>query len=181
MQKNQQSGTALWRVMMLSFVVLTLFTCDTATKKPEKTSAPVVKAVPARTAQALEQTEVGFRREKVLGEPGIVEKTKAVGQKPGENEKYQRTYAAPPMVPHTIAEYLPIKAGLNDCLACHTKPSRVWQAKGAPLLSDFHRIDRDGHRVRNKRGIYMGFYNCSTCHNVMTDAKPLVENTFSSQ
>jgi nitrate reductase cytochrome c-type subunit len=180
MQIKQQTGTTFWRVMMLSFVALTLFTCDTATKKPAKASAPAAKPAPALAVHTIDQAEVGFRREKVLGESGIVEKTKAVGQKPGENEKYQRTYAAPPMVPHSIAEYLPIKAGLNDCLACHTKPSRHWQAKGTPLLSDFHRIDRDGHRVRNKRGIYMGFYNCSTCHNVMTDAKPLVENTLSS-
>ena len=179
-QNYFKTYTRAWWVVLVFFVgaILCMGGLGTALASEKGTPQSSKKA---SLSKQLDQTEVGLRKEKLLGETGKIKTVKPVGKKPGENQVYSRVGAAPPMVPHEIAKYLPIKTGQNDCLACHTKPSKAWIKRGAPLVSDFHRIDRKGKRVKSKNGIYMGFYNCSTCHNVMTDAKPLVENDYTSK
>ena len=190
------------RLLFVFFCVLSLVMCGSGTKdkvgKPtsekvaEQTTEQASPQVPDQSPEPtllviskqvdfsgpIDASELGLRKEDVLIETGRVAPFRPLGGTPGENQKYDGVYGAPPMIPHSVDYFLPIKAGLNDCLICHTKPSKSWLMKGVPILSDFHRMDREGKRVRDERGIYMGFYNCSTCHNVMTDARPLVENTY---
>ncbi|PIE02890.1 MAG: hypothetical protein CSA81_05150 [Acidobacteria bacterium] len=174
-----KSSMGLWQLTLVVLAVLSLVSIGAGETDKKADPKPGRVASAPAGSQEIDQTEVGLRKEKLLGETGEVVTVKKVGQKPGKgNERYDAPYATPPMIPHQVEDYLPIKAGSNDCLSCHVKPSKKWKKIGVPLLGDFHRTDREGNLVKNRKGIYMGFYNCSTCHNVITDAKPLVENTF---
>jgi cytochrome c-type protein NapB len=78
----------------------------------------------------------------------------------------------PPLIPHTIAGYQ-ITKNFNKCMDCH-----AWQktkASGATKVSVTHFKTRDGTELDN---ISPRRYFCTQCHVPQTDAKPLVENTF---
>lgn len=112
----------------------------------------------------------------------VVPKTAFVGDKPGENRNYERSYhTAPPMIPHTVDIYLPITTR-NECLKCHLNPPRDLVKKQIPVVPKSHFMDRNGKDVGGKlasvRNIYAGFWNCSMCHAPQADAKPLVDNAF---
>jgi cytochrome c-type protein NapB len=78
----------------------------------------------------------------------------------------------PPLIPHTIANYQ-ITKNFNKCMDCH-----AWQktkTSGATKVSVTHFKTREGTELDN---ISPRRYFCTQCHVPQTDAKPLVENTF---
>ncbi len=83
---------------------------------------------------------------------------------------------APPLVPHRVDKYLPIKAKVNECLDCHDEPKKIGkEVKGEPTpMKESHYVKSDAGKlsVSNKR------YVCSLCHAPQTKADVLVGNTF---
>lgn len=81
----------------------------------------------------------------------------------------------PPMISHPIAEYVPITADSNKCLACHDRPG-AWgkgaakgQATPAPA----------SHYAKTAGGQFAlagAQYNCVACHAPQAGVKPLVPN-----
>lgn len=104
---------------------------------------------------------------------------------PGQSKLLPRAYlGAPPQVPHTVADFLPITRENNLCVACHTQPDQ-WgkkrEAGTATPIPPSHYTD-----LRNAPGkvtdhLINARYNCNQCHVPQTDAPPLVENTFSAK
>jgi hypothetical protein len=53
----------------------------------------------------------------------------------------------PPMISHTVDEYLPLTAKANECLDCHDKPDRI----GKPVASGKARPAPANHYVKPRR------------------------------
>lgn len=78
----------------------------------------------------------------------------------------------PPLIPHTVRNY-EINLNTNKCLSCHSR-QRIRESQ-APMVSVTHFMDRDGNflaEVSPRR------YFCNQCHVTQSNAKPLIENTF---
>lgn len=124
--------------------------------------------------------DIGLRKAPLLKIAPAPPKTSVKGDKPGANRRYDKSYDdAPPMIPHAVADYVPI--GLrNQCLACHTNPPKKYRS--ATVVPESHYRDRKGKNPMpgpvSVRKIYQGFYNCTMCHAPQKNAKPLVSNVF---
>jgi cytochrome c-type protein NapB len=94
----------------------------------------------------------------------------------GESKLMDRSFSdAPPLIPHTVEDMLPIYADENECLECH-HPDNVTSKDDLPL-SDTH-FERpvivEGKKnepMRNKVDRYEkavdlfgARYNCTMCH-----------------
>lgn len=130
--------------------------------------------------QSIDPADLGLRKAPLATIAPAGPKLKTRGEAPGSNRKLQKSYeTAPPMVPHAIADYLPI--GLrNQCLSCHTNPPKSYRT--ATHVPESHYTTRDGKTLdrtpKSVRKIYLGFYNCTMCHAAQKSAKALVKNTF---
>ena len=78
----------------------------------------------------------------------------------------------PPLIPHTIESYI-VSKEFNKCMDCHAW-SRASQAK-ATKISITHFKSREGAEMSS---VAPNRYFCNQCHVSQTDAKPLVDNTF---
>lgn len=104
---------------------------------------------------------------------------------PGKSRLLPRAYqGAPPQVPHSISDFLPITAESNMCIACHNQPGQ-WgkpREKGvATPIPPSHYTDQRNAPGKVTEHLVGARYNCNLCHVPQTDAPALVENTFSSK
>jgi len=107
--------------------------------------------------------------------PAVRENT----SEPGERPPGPAAFAdAPPVVSHGVAEFIPITLDDNMCLECHAVEEKV---EGEPTpVPESHYVDlRNQPDVVNSE-IAGARYVCTTCHAALTDAEPLVGNTFGS-
>lgn len=84
-------------------------------------------------------------------------------------------HTAPPMVPHSIKDMVPIRQDFNLCKDCHVVPDLIGQkiTPGVPVPAP------ESHYANLKAGeLYMGRWNCTQCHAPQADVKNLVVNTF---
>ena len=77
--------------------------------------------VGCQTGGPVGETSVGIGADGVFNDPSPstfdYPTTKA-----GESDRIAKSYhTAPPMVPHTVAEYLPITMETNECMECHSQ------------------------------------------------------------
>jgi len=95
---------------------------------------------------------------------------------PGSNKRLATSYhTAPPMIPHTTKDMVPIKQDFNLCKGCHVQPAMIGMKlePGMPVPAPA------SHYVSvKKEELYMGRWNCVQCHREQADVKPLVSNTF---
>jgi len=98
---------------------------------------------------------------------------------PGQVKTIKKSYVtAPPMIPHKVANMLPIKIHHNECLSCH-KPSPA-KALGINSMPRDHFVDnfegdkKTGLRVAGSR------FNCTQCHAPQAKLDPVIENRFES-
>ena len=91
-------------------------------------------------------------------------------------KRVDRSYnTAPPMVPHSIKDMVPIRQDFNLCKDCHVQPDMIGKkiTKGTPVPAPV------SHYVDAKAGeLYMGRWNCTQCHAPQANVKTLVNNTF---
>ncbi len=98
------------------------------------------------------------------------------GGDPGTNKRIARSYnTAPPMIPHTTKDMVPITRASNLCKDCHVQPEMIGQKieAGVPIPAPAT------HYVNVKKGqLYMGRWNCIQCHRPQAQVDVLVQNTF---
>jgi cytochrome c-type protein NapB len=97
---------------------------------------------------------------------------------PGEKPRPPRiSRENPPVIPHGIADFLPITREENGCLACHDIPGPKKKGEPTPIPAS-HRVDlrRAPGRVGEK--VYGARWVCISCHVPRSDAKPLVKNGY---
>lgn len=94
---------------------------------------------------------------------------------PGSSKSLGVSYhTAPPQIPHSIDDFVPVTRDNNLCVACHSTPDLIGtklekgQAVPAPR----------SHYVGKTNDLYMGRWNCIQCHRPQSDAALLVESVF---
>jgi len=131
---------------------------------------------PAKAAAAIPDSTLGLSRASVFAVPAPPPVTPN-GLAPGEGPRLARAYpGAPPLVPHLIADFLPISREANACIDCHDAAAAA-QSGAVPAPASHYRDLRRAPDVA--RGQVAGArYVCTSCHASVTDAKPLVGNRF---
>ena len=112
----------------------------------------------------------------------------------GESEVIQRSFEnAPPLIPHRVGGFLPIKVDDNKCLRCHM-PDKAPEFKAIPLPETHFTsyrpsiVEEDGkYRVDALEGEVIekdlkhfngAFFNCSQCHVPQTNVTVEIPNVF---
>ncbi|KAA3610192.1 MAG: nitrate reductase [Calditrichaeota bacterium] len=152
-------------VVLLSAVLFSACSSTTTqVKKAEQT--PVVKAVA--------DDELSYRNLPLNQEDAAPAK-KYSDIEPGESKTYQRSFEnAPPMIPHDVADLLPIKKDDNQCLDCH-HPSEAADSE-APSTPASHFYDiRQNKKLDDLAGAN---FNCTQCHAPQSDAPQIIRNEF---
>ena len=100
--------------------------------------------------------------------------------KPGKNEWLPRAWdGIPPQIPHKTEEFLPVVAADNQCLDCHDKPKYIGKPKNMDrTIKNRSPMSRDHYTSDTLDTVAGARFNCTQCHVPMSNATPLVENTF---
>jgi cytochrome c-type protein NapB len=126
--------------------------------------------------QAIPDDAIGLSKTSVFDVP-TPEVFEYVSKDPGTvGKRVDRSYhTAPPMIPHTIKDMVPITRDFNLCKDCHVVPDMIGKkiTAGVPVPVPV------SHYANVKTGeLYMGRWNCTQCHSEQADVKNLVANTF---
>ena len=114
----------------------------------------------------------------------------------GESETYDRSFEnAPPLIPHRVGGFLPIKVDDNKCMLCHM-PNKAPEFKAVPLPKTHFTsyrpkvIEEDGkYRVDANHDesevveidlehFNGAMFNCSQCHVPQAEVTVDIPNTF---
>ena len=91
-------------------------------------------------------------------------------------KRSERSYiTAPPMIPHTVKDMLPIRQDSNMCKDCHVVPELIGEkiTLGVPVPAPA------SHYKNVKKGEFnMGRWTCTQCHAPQANVDNLVVNTF---
>jgi len=95
---------------------------------------------------------------------------------PGQGNTITRSFEnAPPMIPHSIKNFTPIKKGANMCMGCHNP--KVAQSSGATPLPKSHLVDmRSGKDLNGE--LDQARFACTMCHASQATIDPPVKNNF---
>jgi len=96
---------------------------------------------------------------------------------PGQKPSLPRAYpGAPAIIPHGVADLLPITREGNLCLGCHLVKEKV---EGEPTpVPQSHFVDLRTSPGQVGEQLVGARHNCMSCHVPLTDADPLVKNLF---
>lgn len=130
-------------------------------------------------ASAIDDLNMGLSKTSVFDDP-TPEVVAYPTVEPGESDRLPKAYhTLPPQITHLIDEYLPITIEDNECMDCHDKRKmlgRTWEkGKKLPMPDDHYGSFQKQGGTEDVAGAR---FNCMQCHVPMSDAKPLVENTF---
>jgi cytochrome c-type protein NapB len=97
---------------------------------------------------------------------------------PGDNALLPRANpVGPALVPHMVADFLPITREENLCLECHMTEG---SEEGGPVpIPESHYVDYRNAPDERRDSPAGSRYYCVSCHVALTDAPPLVGNRFS--
>jgi len=131
--------------------------------------------------KAVSADELGLSKTSVFSTPAPIVAHDA-GKDPGENELLGAYFSgAPPMIPHRIEDYLPIRAGENLCLDCHLLPDMLGEPHeaGEPTpIPASHYTDLRHAPGKVTKQLIGARFTCVQCHRPQSHAKPLVANTY---
>lgn len=136
----------------------------------------------AHTDSVIDDLNMGLSKSSVFDTPTPMSSSFS-NIEPGEIDRMPIAYSTlPPQVGHTFDEYLPITLENNECLDCHDRRKYLnregWNWKVGRKMP----MPEDHYGSFNKQGgseeVAGARYNCTQCHVQLSDATPLVENTF---
>lgn len=136
-----------------------------------------ILSVPASAVedQAIPDDAIGLSKTSVFDDPSP-DVFEYKGGDAGTNAYLPRSYhTAPPMIPHTTKDMVPITRDSNLCKDCHVIPDMIGQKidKGVPKPAPV------SHYEDVKAGqLYMGRWNCIQCHAPQANVGVLVQSTF---
>jgi nitrate reductase (cytochrome), electron transfer subunit len=103
------------------------------------------------------------------------------GSEPGENAVIMPYgEGVPPIIPHSIEEFLPIRIDANECLDCHVDAELVGLPveEGDPTPAPAsHFIDLRAAPETMTQQLIGARYFCDQCHVSQAATDPLVENS----
>ncbi|MBI1753053.1 MAG: nitrate reductase cytochrome c-type subunit [Acidobacteria bacterium] len=128
-------------------------------------------------AKPLRDRDLGLSKGSVFEVPAPPKYTDE-GSAPGDKKAPKRVNReTPPVIPHGIADSLPITRSSNLCVDCHDVPGPKKKGEPTPIPAS-HYVDlrRDPeHRTKQVAGSRVV---CTLCHVARTDAPALVANRF---
>jgi cytochrome c-type protein NapB len=144
--------------ILASLAAMSLLACATA--------KPV--AIPA--------ADMGLQRGPVL-ETAVPPKLALNNTAPGDAPLPTRAWAGvAPVVPHAIADFVPITVKENACIGCHSVAAKE---KGGPTpIPGSHNADYRNEPGKVATKLMEARYVCVSCHVESTGAKPLVRSDF---
>ncbi len=147
--------------------------------------------------KVIDDAELGFIKADVESEQtNLKTKAKYLDNLPGTSIKLKRAFEnAPPMIPHTVEGFLPIKAKNNICLSCHL-PEKAKEVNSVPLPKT-HFTELRPELVK-KGGVYemapaeklfkadmehfnYSYFNCTQCHAPQARITVNIENLFTPE
>ena len=158
------------------------------------------KATPtseAKVAPTITEESLGLRKTDIYQEADTTaSKTEYRSAEAGASTKISRAFQdAPPMIPHDVADFLPITKDNNMCTGCHMPD--IAADMGATPIPKSHFLDMrpkhnyDGEmftksidNMKNETSVKkidhlsMARFNCSQCHTPQSQGNLAVENTF---
>jgi len=192
------------RRFILLMMVLTLATWACKTKnvaiEPNKVAeAPEAKVVVDEQlldVEFIDQDDIGYRSEDLFDELNVlIPNIDYTAGAPGTVGTIERSFEnSPPMIPHTLVGFVPIKANSNICLGCHV-PAVAAALKATPIpqshFTDYRPeiIEEEGlYRVNAEEGTMVSKdlgsnlnkarYNCTQCHVPQAKITVFVDNKF---
>lgn len=126
--------------------------------------------------QAIPDDDLGLSKASVYDtpEPAVFEYVAPDAGSVGK--RAVRSYnTAPPMIPHSTTDMVPITRDFNLCKDCHVQPDLIGMKiePGMPVPAPV------SHYLNAKKGdLHMGRWNCTQCHRPQADVKLLVESVF---
>ena len=127
-----------------------------------------VSAASAQVAKPVADSDIGLAKGSVFDVP-TPQPFAADGK--GVTGAARAAYAAPPLVPHPVDDYLPISADKNACAGCHDRPGAK-KAKGdATPLPVLHYVKGEA-----KPRLSGDYYSCGLCHAPAADVRDIVGN-----
>ena len=160
-------------------------------------SEKVAPAKEAKVAPTISEESLGLRKTTIYKENDTTgDKTQYSTDYAGTSTKIKRAFQdAPPMIPHDVADYLPITKGNNACTGCHMP--EVATSMGATPLPKSHFLDmRPKHKydgkmftvavdsMKNETSVKEidhlsgSRFNCTLCHAPQSQGALVVGNTF---
>jgi cytochrome c-type protein NapB len=132
---------------------------------------------PPKGKQGTPDTALGLSKGSVfeVATPPVV---KEEGSAPGEAPLPRRLGPEiAPVIPHGVADFLPITRDRNTCLDCHGVAGPKRKGEPTPLPAS-HSADwrHAGGKVQAKPS--GARWICTACHTTRTDARPLVGNSY---
>jgi nitrate reductase (cytochrome), electron transfer subunit len=126
--------------------------------------------------QSISDDSLGLSKTSVFDIPDEAAVADFIGGDPGTNKRAVRSYmTAPPMITHSVNDMLPITRDSNLCKDCHVNPDLIGtkMTPGIPIPAPAT------HYVNVKKGqLYMGRWNCISCHRPQANVDLLVKSTF---
>ena len=183
-------------ILLASLMALTLFITG-CVEGPATEKTEVVKPT-------VSEESLGLRKTELYGENTTIgSKTEYTHAAPGTSTKFKRAFQdAPPMIPHSVEELIPITIDNNRSLGCHM-PAMSKLVNSTPIpkshFTNFrpstHIIDgevvKSGVVIENtssaelsnvsivKQGDLVGArFNCTQCHAPQSQGNVAVQNNF---
>jgi cytochrome c-type protein NapB len=132
-------------------------------------SEPQAKPVPDRNL-GLSRTSVF----EVPSPPAYQDESSSPGEK-ALPKRINREY--PPVIPHSLADCLPITRSSNLCLECHAVPGPKKKGEPTPIPASHFMDLRRAPEVKGKE-VAGTRYVCISCHVPRTDAPPAVGSRY---
>lgn len=144
----------------------------------------------------LTEEEIGYRHAELYDEDALVlDEITWTNAVPSTSTNIVRSFEnAPPMIPHTVEGFVPIKASMNMCLSCHMPAvavalnstsipkSHFTNYRPAVIESDglFVVDAKEGEVIANDLGgvLNQARYNCTQCHVPQSNVTVFVNNNF---
>lgn len=150
------------RIQIISlFVIATSLGCASTAPKKEAAGAEA----------SIADSDLGLSKTSVFDTP-VPDAVEHMETDPSDAKPIARSWPGePPLIPHAIADMLPLKPGDNMCLDCHADGD-------AKPLSDEHFTDLRNAPDKKTKEVVGARFVCISCHVAPTGAKPLVSNQF---
>ncbi len=138
-------------------------------------SASLLVAEPP--AKSIPDRDLGLSRTSVFEVPTpplYQDETSAPGEKPLPKRINRES---PPVIPHSVADCLPITQSSNLCMDCHAIPGPKKTGEATPIPASHYMDLRRAPETKGER-IAGARYICISCHVPRTDAPPAVGTSY---
>ncbi len=136
--------------------------------------AAALAAAKEPAPRSIPERRIGLAKggpEEVLVPAPVKENDSAPGDRPVRPRAFP---GAPPVIPHGIADFLPITREANACVDCHGIAEK---RKGEPTpIPASHYVDQRNAPEKRGERVAGARWSCTACHLPQHEVAPLVKN-----